>query len=250
MSKRTLWVSIESITTFVNGDVPGQNAPAASDKRNAVLGTLTYPRSGAPTVTSGQQYNLPNFAPEDQVFHPDPKDFFASGLFKEEVQDETLLQIKITDTDRSSKAEKVFAVVLGIAFKAATGLAIGQLTSVFGSVAAEGVEQLRTGWKKLGDDQVYVIGQTDTIRLEVDSLPTDKNQPLRMALGLTVPDDIEKPFIEMDENGRPVTKHLRLPKGTPNGEIVLRIAAVPAEPVIVSAAATPRAKARTLKSRS
>lgn len=60
MSKRTLWVSIESISVGTNGDVPRQDAPKGDEKRNAVLSTLTYPRSGAPTVTSGQQYNLPN----------------------------------------------------------------------------------------------------------------------------------------------------------------------------------------------
>jgi hypothetical protein len=221
MSKRTLWVSIESITIPVNGDVPDQTDPTGGDKRNAVLATLTYPRSGAPTVTSGQPYNLPN----GTVFQPDQTDFFSSGLFKEVVQDETILQIKITDTDRASKAEKVFLAILGVLVNAALTAAIGGLTGFFGAVAGAGVSQIKTGMGKPGDDQVYVIGQTDKIRLNVDHLPTDRNNPLRMALGLTVPDDVDKPFFVLGPNG-PEERHLHLPKGAVNGEIVLRLAAV------------------------
>ena len=222
MSKRTLWVSIESITVQVNGDVPGQNAPTGDDKRNAVVATLTYPRSGAPTVSSGQQYNLPN----TNAFQPDQTDFFTSGLFKEVVQDETILQIKITDTDRTSKAEKIFLAILGALVNAALGTAAKGLTGFFGAVAGAGVDQIKTGMGQLGNDQVFVIGQTDKIRLNVDNLPTDRNNPLRMALGLTVPDDIDKPFIVLGPTGQPETKHLILAKGTANGQINLRLAAV------------------------
>jgi hypothetical protein len=229
MSKRTLWVSIESITVLVNGDVPGQSAPTEDDKRNAVLATLTYPRSGAPTVNSGQQYNLPN----NSAFQPDQTDFFTSGLFKEIVQDETILQIKITDTDRASKAEKIFLKILGALVNAGLAAATGNLTGFLGAIAGAGVDQVKTGLGTLGDDQVFVIGQTEKIRLNVDNLPTDRNNPLRMALGLTVPDDIDKPFFVLGPDGAE-TKHLILPKGTPNGEIVLRVAAVAADEIAVA----------------
>jgi hypothetical protein len=229
MSKRILWVSIESITVRANGDVPGQDAPPGDDKRNGVLATLIYPRSGAPTVNSGQQYNLPNYLPDRTVFHPDQTDFFSSGLFKEIVQDETILQIKITDTDRASKAEKIFFAILGNLVNGALTAATGGLTGFFGAIAGAGVDQVKTGMRKLGDDQVYVIGQTDKIRINVDNLPTDKNNPLRMALGLTVPDDVEKPYIVLGPTGQPETQYLRLPKGSANGEIVLHLAAVAAD---------------------
>jgi hypothetical protein len=223
MSKRTLWVWIESITVGVNGDVPGQQAPAGGVLQNAILATLTYPRSGAPTVTSGQQYNLANNA----AFQPDQANFFACGLFKEVVQDETLLQLKITDTDKASKAEKIFLAVLGALVNAALTAATGGLSGFFGAIAGAGVSQVQTGMAKLGDDEVYVIGATDTVRIEVDQLPADKNNPLRMTLGLTVPDDIRKPYLVLDENHQPVTRYLSLDKGAPNGAITLRVAAIP-----------------------
>ena len=223
MSKRTLWVSIESITVLVNGDVPGQQAPQGDDKRNAVLATLTYPRSGAPTVNSGQQYNLPNKA----AFQPDQTDFFSSGLFKEVVQDETILQIKVTDTDTASKAEKIFLAILGALVIAALPAATGGLTGFFGGIAGTGVSQINTGMGKLGDDEVYVIGATDKIHINVDQLPADKNNPLRMALGMTVPDDVQKPYFTLGENNQPVTQYLILAKGSPIGSINLLLAAVP-----------------------
>ena len=221
MSRRTLWVSIESVKVHVNGDVPGQGPPPGQDKRNAVLATLTYPRSGAPTVNSGQQYNLAN----DVAFQPDQTDFFTSGLFKELVQDETILQIKITDTDKASKAEKIFLAILGALVNAALTAATSGLTGFLGAISGTGVSQINTGMGKLGDDLVYVIGETDKIHLKVDDLPADKNHPLRMALGLTVPDDIDKPFFTIEQPDAP--QHLHVPKGSANGEIVLLLAAVP-----------------------
>jgi hypothetical protein len=97
MVKRILLVSIESINVFQNGDVLGQGAPAGKDKRNALMASLKYPRSGAPSVTSGQHFDLTNNVP----LKPDQTDFFQCGIFKEEVQDETILQVKLTDTDES-----------------------------------------------------------------------------------------------------------------------------------------------------
>jgi hypothetical protein len=235
MSKRTLWVSIESITLGQNGDVPGQSAPHGEDKRNAVVASLTYPRSGAPTVSSGQQYNLPQNGP----FQPDQNDFFTSGLFKEDVDDETILQIKITDTDRTSKGEKIFLTILGTLVNVGLTAASGGLSGFFGAVAGAGVDQITTGMGGLGDDHVYVVGETDQVRLEMDQLPADKHKPLRMTLGLVVPEDIDKPYFVLDhQTGQPVTHHLRLPKGTANGTITLKLAAVPESGVAQAAAGT------------
>jgi hypothetical protein len=223
VSKRVVWVSIESITLIINGDVPGQGAPKGDDQKNAVLATLTYPRSGAPTVSSGQQYNIPSKTP----YQPDQTDFFVSGLFKEDVQDETILQIKITDTDKASKSEKIFFTILGTLVNAALTAATGNLTGFLGAIAGAGVSQIQTGMGGLGGDQVYVMGETDSVKLQVDNLPTDKNNPLRMTLGLTVPDDIDKAYFTLGPTGQSVTNHLVLPKGSVNGTITLRVAAVP-----------------------
>lgn len=224
MSKRTLWISIESITLLQNGDVPGQTAPQGDNKRNAVMASLTYPRSGAPTVTSGQQYNVPQDAP----FQPDQTNFFISGLFKEDVDTATMLEIKVTDTDFASKAEKIFVAILGALVNAGLTAAAGGLTGFLGAIAGAGIGQIKTGMSGLGGDQVYVVGATDKIALNMDDLPSDKATPLRMGLGLVVPDDIDKPYFVLDpETGNPVERHLLIPKGTPNGEIILLLAAVP-----------------------
>lgn len=223
MSKRLLVVTIESILVEVNGDVPGQNPPTGEEKRNAVIGSLKYPRSGVPSVTSGQQFNLTN----DEPLKPDLADFFKCGIFKEEVQDETILQIKITDTDKASNADKFFAKLLGVLVGAGLGVATGGLSSFFGAVAGFGIDQVKTGVAGLGADQVFVIGQTDEVRLGMDKLPSDINNPLRMRLNLTVPDDIQKPYLELDAQGNPVRKELILTKGSLNGFIVLRLVALP-----------------------
>jgi hypothetical protein len=217
MSRKTLWVEIESITVFENGDVPGQQAPGGEDKRNAVIASLTYPRSGAPSITSGQQYNLPKNAP----MRPDASDFFSCGLFKEEVLEETILQVKVTDTDRVSKIEKFFAAVLAAVFGAAFGVATGGLSKFFGAIAGFGVDQVKGSIAGAGDE-VFVIGQTDKVRLHVDTLPQNPAQPLRMNLALIIPEEVRKPFFTI-ENGAAVQRELVLAKGMHNGNIIIAL---------------------------
>ena len=217
-------VTIESIELFSNGDVPGQSAPSGGEKRNAVIASLTYPRSGAPAVTSAQQFNLP----EKILFSPDQTDFFACGLFKEEVQDETILEIKVTDTDRSGKIEQFVVRLLSLLGGAALGAATEGLTTFLGAIASAGVGIVRSGFPNIDPaEQVFIIGATDRIRLQVDSLPADPAQPLRMNLALMVPEEIRKPFFELDATGKPVHKEIVLPKGLHNGNIVLRLSAAP-----------------------
>lgn len=223
MAKRLLLLTIESINVFQNGDVPGQGAPAGEEKRNAVMASLKYPRSGAPSVTSGQQFNLVDNVP----LKPDQSDFFQCGLFKEEVQDETILQLKLTDTDKASKWEAFFLKLVSGLVGAVLGFATGGLSKFLGAVAGVGVDQVKTGISGLGGDQVFIIGQTDEIRLEMDTLPTDRNSPLRMNLALIVPEEVRKPFLELDASGNPIQKEVVLPKGFHNGNIILRLAALP-----------------------
>jgi hypothetical protein len=223
MAKRLLVVTIESLTVFVNGDVPGQGEPTGEQKRNAVIASLKYPRSGTPSVTSGQQFNLSNNVP----LKPDMTDFFKCGIFKEEVQDETILQIKLTDTDKASGAEKFFAALLGALMGGGLGAAAAGLGSFFGAVAGFGADQVKTGLAGLGKDQVFVIGQTDEVRLAMEKLPADKNDPLRMDLPLIVPEEVRKPYFELNPQGGAVRKELVLAKGFSNGNIVLRLAALP-----------------------
>jgi hypothetical protein len=221
MSKKLLTVTIESITVFSNGDVPGAK-PASGDekKNNAVVASLKYPRSGAPEVVSGLQFDLTN----NESPKLDLADFFDSGLFKEEVQDETILQIKVTDRDVSSKAEKVLLSVLSVVFSAGLGIATGGLNKFLGAVTGFGIDSITGSIKGAGDESIFIIGQTDKVRLEMDKLPAD--QPLRMNIALTVPKEVRKPFFVL-ENGQEVKKELVLAQGIHNGNVVLRLTAKP-----------------------
>jgi len=224
MSKRLLRVTIESIEVFSNGDVPGQHPPPGEEKRNAVVASLTYPRSGAPSITSAQQFNIP----AGIAFSPDQSDFFACGLFKEEVQDETILQIKVTDTVRSAKAERFVLNVLSMLAGSALGAATEGLTTFLGAIAGVGVGLVRSGFANANSgDQVFIIGETDRIKLEVDSLPADPAQPLRMNLSLIVREEVRKPFIELDSAGQPVHKEIVLRAGSHNGNILIKLSAAP-----------------------
>lgn len=80
------------------------------------------------------------------------------------VEDETILQIKVTDTDAASEGEKIFLTILGILVGSALTAATGGLSGFFGAIAGAGINQIKTGMGKLGGDQVYVIGQTDKVQ--------------------------------------------------------------------------------------
>ncbi len=75
-------------------------------------------------------------------------------------------------------------------FGAAFGVVTGGLSKFFGAIAGFGVDQLKGGITGAGEDQVYIIGQTDKVRLKVDSLPKSPAQPLRMNLALIVPEEV------------------------------------------------------------
>src|SRR6476661_8109745 len=120
MAKKLIRVLIEDLVVFSNSDVPGE-APASNDelKNNAVIGSLLYPRSGAPEALSVIQLDLKNNESPETL---KPSDFFSdSGLFKEEVQDETILKIKVTNRDSRSRFAQIFGRVLGGLLGVATG---------------------------------------------------------------------------------------------------------------------------------
>lgn len=222
MSKKLLTVTIESVVVFSNGDVPsGKPASAGEKKNNAVVASLKYPRSGAPEVMSALQVDLTNNEPPKL----DLNDFFSCGLFKEEVQDETILQVKVTDRDEAGKVEKFLLKLLSVVVGAGFGVATGGLSGVLGAVTGCGIGAVKTAIGAAGDESVFVIGQTEKVRLNMDQLPA--GQPLRMDLPFTVPDEVRKPYSVL-EGGQVVEKAMVLPKGMHNGNIILRLTARPA----------------------
>jgi hypothetical protein len=226
VSKYTLWVSIESIDLLNDGSVPGQRGPVAA----AVVASLTYPRAGAPVVTSGHPFaprvlKTVSGASDISVYRYEPPepDFFTAGIFKEDVEESTILDIKVTDTSHVSKAQKIFLAIAESALGFGQAVIPYEMPILRGAVTNMGIGFLRTGLTAaLGSDRVYVVGQAESLKLEMRDLP-NRSAPRREAIGLVVPDEIHKPY--QDATGS--ERELVLTKGMPNGEIILRIAAEP-----------------------
>jgi hypothetical protein len=90
MTLKRAIVRVELVSAFVesNGDPPEDIITIAEEKNNAIVATLKYPRSGAPSVVSSFPVNL-----KSGVEISFTGDFFERGLFKEEVQGETELEL-------------------------------------------------------------------------------------------------------------------------------------------------------------
>jgi hypothetical protein len=221
MSKKLLTVKIESILVNVNGEVPGAK-PDKTNQRNVLTATLLYPRSGAPSVASAKQFDLQPGKSPDRL---DQADFFSCGLFKEEVNDETILEIAVTDRDIASNFEKgfvqVFSAILGAGLTAATA-GTGQ---ILGAITGLALKAITGGVKNAGADSSVTIGQTDKVRLKMDDLA---EAPTRMTLGFTVPALIEKNFFAPGPTGDPVEQRMRIEAGSANGTITLLVSATPA----------------------
>jgi hypothetical protein len=218
MLKKLLVVKVESVTLPFTGLLPGEQAKPAGDsepKRNALAATLQYPRSGAPSVATVMPLDLrPGTA-----LRRDLGDFFDSGLFKEEVQGETILEIEITESDTSSVFEKALVQAFAAVFGAGVGIATGGLSKIFGAITNLGAGAITDSIKKAGGSQKQSIGRSDKIRLRMDAIA---ETPVRMALGLAAPERIERSYFE-----GAAQKTLTIEKGSPNGEIVLAVSAEP-----------------------
>jgi hypothetical protein len=212
-------VKVKNVTVQFTGLLPGEEARAAGEgceTRNALAATLLYPRSGAPSVATVMSLDLqPGVA-----LNRDIGDFFDSGLFKEEVQGETILEIGIIERDMSSAFEKALLQIFTTVLSTGVGIATGGLTKILGAITSLGTGAITDSIKKTGDEQKQMIGKSSKIRLRMDCLT---EEPLHMAVGLAVPERIERTYFE-----RGVQKTLTIDAGSPNGEIVLEVSAIPA----------------------
>lgn len=219
MSKKLLTVKVESLKLAYTGLLPGEHPspnPGNPNKKNALTATLLYPRSGAPTVASLMQFDLtPNVAAT-----PNLDDFFDSGLFKEEVLDETILELEIVERDTSTVFEKALLQVFATLFGAAIGVATGGLSKILGAITGLASSTITDSLKKSGDDQKQSIGKSGKIRLKVDEL---RDRPQRMGIPLIVPEDIVRKFFGPGGTEQTLT----VQKNSTNGEIVLQVSAVP-----------------------
>lgn len=90
--------------------------------KNKLVATMRYPRSGAPTILSTKDgiwlTSQADKATKTGTRFDRHNDFWESLLFKEVVNGETRLQIKIVDLDSAGKLESFILEALGAAGKA------------------------------------------------------------------------------------------------------------------------------------
>ena len=226
MPKKLLIIRIQELVVTSNGDFPGEK-PSHNDelglKNNALIASLKYPRSGAPQVLSVKQYDLVDGKPAYLLDEKIPDEFFDKLLFHEEVLDQTLLQVKVTNFDSTGKVVKfflkLFSVILGAGFTAASG----GLSGVLGAVVGFGVDALKTGTSGAGDDHVDTIG---IARLPL-SMDAYSDKPQVVNLELTAPETITRRGFVMDpEHGVQEKEKTVTTEGKANGHIIMEISAV------------------------
>lgn len=227
MSKKLLVVRIQELVVSSNGDYPGER-PSRNDelglKNNSLMASLKYPRSGAPQVVSIKQYDLVSGSPAHLLDERTPDEFFDNLLFREEVLDQTVLHLTITNFDATGKVVKfflkLFSVIIGAGFTAASS----GLTTVLGAVTGFGVDTMRAGVSGSGDDHVDRIGEA-RLPLSMDKL-TEAPQSIR--LELTAPETIIRRGYHMDpEHGVEDREIAVTTQGKANGHITLEILALP-----------------------
>lgn len=186
MPRKLVYVTVESITLTSNGEPPNVTDNAI---KHALMATMLYPRSGAPTVTSA----LP--VKELACGNNDLSDwgFYGNGLFKEEVQDSTLLNVKIVNRQESSKIEKFILSLFATIAGAGVNVLTGGLTGILGAVSAFGVDALKSGIKSAGNDEVITIGETDNIPIDIADIGS---QPITRDYDLILKKDVIKRFID------------------------------------------------------
>lgn len=220
MEKIFLRVNIESIKVQSNGDLPKKQNADEDDKRakknNAIVAILVYPRSGAPNVISTKMVDLQH----NQVKRFNLDDFWDSGLFKEEIDGETILRIQVTDRDECSKFEKVFTTIFSTLMGAGFGAVTGGISNVFlGAIVNLGIKTY-TGTLSVGkDEKINVIGEAE-FKLTANSIPN------KLPLRLIAPKTIKKKVLVFEGN-KVVRKERTLVKKGSNGEIVLQLSAMP-----------------------
>lgn len=218
MIKKLLKIYLKSIKVEKNGDLPFESHPTEGDeeKNNAVIATLVYPRSGAAAVTSAKYVDMNN----DKELVLNTADFWESGLFKEEVQDETILKIQVADRDKISKFVKFLTMFTKTLMGAGFGAVTGGITNVFlGAVVNMALNEYKQSLNIDKDEHIDIIGVAET-KIELNDMKET------IIMDLKAPKKIEKAysrFISPESNRVIREKVTILEKGQSNGRIELKI---------------------------
>lgn len=217
MVRKILTIKVERVMLQFTGLLPGEHPnpnPDKPGKTNILSATLKYPTTGVPTVASTMQLNL--IPGEEQTF--DVSDFFASGLFKQDVIDGTILEITVIEQDTPGTFEKVLLQIFGAVFNTGLGIVTGGLSKILGAVINLGTGAVTDSLKAAGGVEKQVVGSSGKIVMNMADFTAE---PLRQAIGLTVPEEISRNFF--DNTGTEQT--LTVAKDSNNGEIVIVVTA-------------------------
>ncbi len=201
------------------------------EKDNTIVAKFNYPRSGHSSISALLPVDLKSGEPLDLG---KDESFLSRGLFKEEVQEETQLQISITDRDRRSKLWSFVREILAGIFEvyADTGLDYVSNLVVYGTastLASEAEGKIEGS----SDDKITTIAKSSKVKIEIGDdgqirvLNPKKNEiefkDGLLKLALKAP---EQMLISREKTNGQV-KLVTLPEGGPNGEIVLRLESKP-----------------------
>ncbi len=223
MARKLFAIRLQELVVDSNGDFPGANPSHDDDlglKNNALIASLTYPRPGAPQVISVKQYDLENGKAATLTVDDE---FFDPLLFREDVLDRTVLSVKVTNLDESGKAGKfflkVFSVVLGAGFTAATS----GLGGILGAVVGFGIDTLTGGVSGAGDQHVDVIGEAK-LNINVRNF---SDKPELITLDLIAPDTITRSGFAFDPQTHQAVQNqvVITTKGQRNGHVILEVSA-------------------------
>jgi hypothetical protein len=204
MARKILRVYLESVLVQSNGAPPGWNG---DQPHNLMVATLRYPRSGAPSVASTKRIKLKSGV---AFVAATGSPVWDSLIFKEEVDDETELRIKLLYHRDPSKLENVLKEIFGGAANVLGGFleTTGTLGLIIGGAIGEVADEAN---KPSGPDSL-VIGRTDP-------LPICVNDGFERPVALGIVNPSEKKISYFPPSSTEPQSYT-IPKG--NGELKLR----------------------------
>jgi len=136
------------------------------EKDNTIIASLVYPRSGESSIDALKPIDLES---GETVTPEDPGDFLNSGLLKEEIQGETVLQIKITDRDRKSRIWTYVRKVLSGIFSGFAGKVIDNISDVVISSSAGVIaSDLEERIKQSDREEISAIAISEMVKMRID----------------------------------------------------------------------------------
>lgn len=217
-------------------------------KDNTVVVTLAYPRSGETALNCARPLDIPAIAKGSQEPSLDlsSKDFFEAGVFKEEIQDETILQVLVIDRDPKSKFGLALRAALAAVFGGVAEKAIGGISEIVVNKTA-GLLAERLGEKTKGSDKERVRGIAESAKallrirgdnsaplIEISAVEKGANLSFSpdtglLRLPLSAPMDVivSEKKVEMIGGATKEQEPETLHKGAPNGWIEIELTAGP-----------------------